>query len=385
MLNKQISPVVFATMFQGMALGIIIPSMTYLVKQNGISNENVPLIFSVFSFFAFLSAVFWGKMSDKYGQKRVLIITSLATTASYIWLAIATILGDIVQIFMARAFAGIFAGWMAAAFSYVGIATSIEDRTKSIGFLAALFSMGFVVGPITGGYISKNYGFEHSYFLSAILCFISFLITIAFTKKIIPSTTSLKAKLFDLFKDKAINKVLFVVLITFIVFTAVETSMGIYFLNTHQIDAKELGIIITIGGLGQVFSQGYFVRVLSKKMSDIKIIVLNLKIFALGIVLLSYSELFGLYLPVIIFSIGIGTLIPTFQSLVSKLTPENKKGLVAGVVQSIQNYSRIVGPILITLISYKIHLYDAYLILSGVVGLLLLWIFSNINKFVYKD
>ena len=87
---KAILSLSILTGLQGTSLGLIIPIMTHYVLYFGAKEEIVPLIFSIFSLMAFLSAVFWGRLSDKYSRRSMLVFSSLGIAVSYAWLSIAS-------------------------------------------------------------------------------------------------------------------------------------------------------------------------------------------------------------------------------------------------------------------------------------------------------
>jgi len=66
----------------------IFPYAFYMVKSFGLTNDESKLavyagmITSVFTFCEFAAGVFWGKMSDVYGRKPVLIIGLFGTGLS---------------------------------------------------------------------------------------------------------------------------------------------------------------------------------------------------------------------------------------------------------------------------------------------------------------
>jgi len=102
----------------------------------------------VFSLFQLVATPIWGRFSDAYGRKPILIISSAGTVLSFVWLAFAPTLESML---LARAFGGITSGNLAAAFAYATDVTDPKDRAKGLGIVASAFGVGFAVGPPLGG------------------------------------------------------------------------------------------------------------------------------------------------------------------------------------------------------------------------------------------
>ena len=60
------------------------------------------------------------------------------------------------MVFLARAFAGVCAGNIAAAQAYVADITPPETRAKGMGMIGAAFGLGFIIGPVIGGLVAGN-------------------------------------------------------------------------------------------------------------------------------------------------------------------------------------------------------------------------------------
>jgi DHA1 family tetracycline resistance protein-like MFS transporter len=109
----------------------------------------------VFSLFQLLSTPVWGRCSDAYGRKPILVLSLVGTVIAFAWLAVAD---SLTSLLMARAFGGIMSGNLAAAFAYATDVTDAEDRAKGLGIVASAFGVGFAVGPPLGGLLGTVEG-----------------------------------------------------------------------------------------------------------------------------------------------------------------------------------------------------------------------------------
>ena len=69
--------------------GIIIPLLPVYAKSYGAMGMELGLVLSLFSLMQFLTAPFWGRLSDRIGRRPVLIVTLFISAAGYTILALA--------------------------------------------------------------------------------------------------------------------------------------------------------------------------------------------------------------------------------------------------------------------------------------------------------
>jgi MFS transporter, DHA1 family, tetracycline resistance protein len=80
----------FALLFLNMlGFGIIVPLLPFYAKSFGAPAWHVALIFSAYSIGTFFGEPFWGRLSDHYGRKRLLIFTIVTNAICYLALAFA--------------------------------------------------------------------------------------------------------------------------------------------------------------------------------------------------------------------------------------------------------------------------------------------------------
>ena len=151
-------PFIVATIFiDAIGFGIIMPVLPDLVMEIGrtdLSNAMgiataIGLVMAVATFFA--SPVL-GNLSDRFGRRRVLLLSLGGLAADY---ALLTVVHTLPWLFIARALSGIFGGSFAAAQAAIADVTRPEDRARNFGFVGAAFGVGFIVGPVIGGFLGE--------------------------------------------------------------------------------------------------------------------------------------------------------------------------------------------------------------------------------------
>ncbi len=140
-----------------MALGLIIPVLPRLVEQMAGSTHQGALIFGLFgTAWALMQLIFspvLGALSDAYGRRPVLLLSSLGLGLDYILMALAP---DLVWLFIGRVISGITAATFSTAGAYIADVTPPEQRAAKFGLIGAAFGLGFVLGPAIGGLLGAT-------------------------------------------------------------------------------------------------------------------------------------------------------------------------------------------------------------------------------------
>lgn len=151
-------PFIVVTIFiDAIGFGIIMPVLPQLVMEVGKIDlphaiEIGAWIGLVMAVATFLASPVLGNLSDRFGRRRVLLLSLGGLAADYTLL---TVVGTLPWLFVARAISGIFGGSYAAAQAAIADVTKPEDRARNFGFVGAAFGVGFVVGPAIGGLLGE--------------------------------------------------------------------------------------------------------------------------------------------------------------------------------------------------------------------------------------
>ena len=144
--------VLFVVVFVNLVgFGIVIPLLPFYGEHYGAAPDEVALLLASYSAAQFVTAPLWGRASDRWGRKPILIASLAGTVASYLWLAYARDLGDL---FWARTLAGLMAGSISGAFAYIADITDETNRSRGMGMIGAAFGLGFIAGPAIGGLLA---------------------------------------------------------------------------------------------------------------------------------------------------------------------------------------------------------------------------------------
>lgn len=136
-----------------MAIGIIIPVLPKLVESMSAGNTaRAAEIYGIFGtawgLMQFIFSPILGALSDRYGRRPILLLSTLGLGLDYILMAIAP---NLLWLFIGRVISGITAANFSTANAYIADVTPPEDRASAFGLVGAAFGIGFVLGPAIGG------------------------------------------------------------------------------------------------------------------------------------------------------------------------------------------------------------------------------------------
>src|SRR5262245_52803148 len=135
------------------ALGVIIPVLPKLVESMvGGNTVRAAELFGVFGtawgLMQFVASPVLGALSDRFGRRPVLLLSTLGLGLDYILMAVAP---NLVWLFLGRVVSGITAATFSTANAYIADVTPAEKRAGAFGLVGAAFGVGFVLGPALGG------------------------------------------------------------------------------------------------------------------------------------------------------------------------------------------------------------------------------------------
>ena len=90
----------------------------------------VTLLATVYSFSQFLFAPIWGRLSDRWGRRPIILLTLGGLVVGY---AALTLANSLLLLFLARAFTGAMAANMGVVSAYITDITTIDDRARGMG------------------------------------------------------------------------------------------------------------------------------------------------------------------------------------------------------------------------------------------------------------
>lgn len=154
--NASISFILISVLINVLGLGLVIPVLPKLVETLAGGVEAGArlngLLFAVYAVMQFAFGPILGMLSDRYGRRPLLLASLVGTGIDYL---IAALTQSIWVLFAARVIAGALGASLSTANAYTADISEPEERARSFGLIEATFGMGFVLGPVLGGFLGN--------------------------------------------------------------------------------------------------------------------------------------------------------------------------------------------------------------------------------------
>ena len=350
--------IIFLTIFIDiLGFGLVIPILpNFVCKTLGYPEIVSGIVMGIFSLMQFLFSPFWGNISDKFGRKPILLLSSFLTAMAYLIFAFT---GNIWILIFSRMLAGFGSANIAAATAYIADITTPEERTKSMGKLGAAFGMGFIFGPPLGGFMMHKF---NSIFpvgiLAMAICFANLLL-IYF---VLPESLKVKGKSsrpgfiksnIDAAKElktPIIGTILILYFLFIAAFSMMQVSSILLWENEYGISKKNVGWIFAFIGLVSSIVQGGLLGKISGRFNDRTLLYTGWLLMALGLGALPFLPNNFFWIPTLFccatLAFANACINPVFTSIISKRTDAANQGKIMGTFQSYGALARIVGPVI---------------------------------------
>lgn len=354
--------VIFITVFVDLiGFGIIIPLNTFLARDLGSDEFQIGLLMSIYSLMQFVFAPIWGRLSDRWGRRPIILMSLLGASIAHLGFAFGE---TYTALLIARCFAGIFGANISAAMAFIADVTEDKDRSKGMGLIGAAFGLGFILGPVLGGLAGEvgqwigdapPFGISFSAVLASLICFANFVAAYFILPESLSPELRAIAKgkkkksrikqLSESFRLPVVGKLMVTFFLANVAMAFMEVSLFMLVEDRLKWGLVEASFGFAYVGLIMVFTQGYLIRKFLPRYGERRLMLVGLALSAFGIsgMAISYS-MWPLAVMVTALGLGIGLVNPSINGSISILSAKDNQGGVLGVNQSLSALGRIIGP-----------------------------------------
>lgn len=342
--------------------GIIIPVIPKLIQEliNGDVSEASKIggwLTFAYAITQFVCAPLVGNLSDKFGRRPIILVSLFAFSMDYLLLAFAT---TITWLFIGRIIAGLTGASITTASAYIADVSTPENRAKNFGMIGAAFGLGFIIGPVLGGFLGA-YGSRVPFYAAAVLCLLNFLYGyFILPESLAPENRrafSLKranpiGAFLNLRKYPVLIPLVFSMFLLYVASHAVHSNWSFFTMYKFGWQERMIGISLGVIGLLVGLVQGGLIRWINPKLGNERSIYLGNALYTLGMFLFAFAtESWMLFVFLIPYCLG-GIAGPAMQSVISSKVPANEQGEIQGTLSSLMSASAIVGPPMMTSLFY---------------------------------
>jgi DHA1 family tetracycline resistance protein-like MFS transporter len=373
--NKSLLTIFIIIFVDLLGFGLILPLLPYIGEKYGANEFQIGILGATYSLFQFISSPILGRLSDRFGRKKLLILSQIGSVFGYCLLAFSN---SLPLIFLSRIIDGTTGGNISIAQAYIADVTDEKNRARGMGLIGAAFGLGFIFGPITGGLLT-GFGFWAPALFAATVGLITVFLTItrleesvdikksSFSKR---SSFSF-AKLVTLMKSYPIGLLIFTFFLLNTAFSVMQGNFALWIERAFGFGATQSSFYFTYIGILSVIVQLRLLPMIINKYHESNIIKYATFVMMIGFFILPFMNLpLLLLIPLTLFPISNGLVNPAIQAFASEHVKKEDYGGTLGLLQSFGSLGRIVGPVMGGWIFYVFGK-DASFFLSGCILLVL--------------
>jgi DHA1 family tetracycline resistance protein-like MFS transporter len=348
------APSLIAVIFINMlGFGIIVPLLPFYAKSMHAAPWQIALIFSAYAMGGFFGEPFWGRLSDRYGRKPLLISTITGNCLCYLALAFAP---NVAAAFIIRFLGGLMSGNGAVIQGYIADVTPPERRARMLSRQGAAWNVGMIVGPAVGGAFAHTdmgpIGFRIPLFIASALSAVAVTGIILFIResKVRDQSISHRPSRWSAVGEAVRHPVIGrLMLLTFLVgfaFTGIESTFGLWGQARFGWGPRQISICFAAVGLVAALTQFFVTGPLSERFGEGRMLAVGMAVNALGSVLQPFST--GLVVTTVLMcvtAIGQSVAWPNVGALISRTADPHRQGQILGLNNAAGAFARFVGPL----------------------------------------
>ena len=350
---------VFVTvLLNSIGFGIILPVLPELIVDITDDPLHEAARYGGWLAFAYASMQFIfspvaGNLSDRFGRRPVLLASLVVFGVDYLIMGLAPTLA---WLFLGRIIAGTSATSFGIANACIADLFPPEKRAQNFGLIGAAFGVGFILGPVIGGFLAE-FGPRTPFFATAGIAFANAL----FGWIAMPETLREEDRRpFRLARANPLGALRQVGQ-----FPVVAGMLGAYFLYMLAHDSlpavwafytmerygwgpREVGFSLGAVGVCMLIVQGVLIRKIipllgSKRTAYVGLVLTTVAFFGYAL----SSTGWAMYIWIVVGS-GSGLIMPAMNGIMSRQIPANAQGELQGILGSVASSTFIVSPVVMT-------------------------------------
>ena len=319
----------------------------------------------------------WGRLSDRYGRKPMVLRAALALAVIMFGMGLAQ---NVWQLCGLRLIQGTMSGFQAAIIPLVAQEAPSDRSGWALGMFFTSQVSGALLGPVLGGTLAEAVGYRRTFFVIGSFCLLGFFSLFALREDFQPLPQAASLTLRDTFrrlpKPQLILGLFATTLIMQFALMSIQPIITVYI--TQLVSSQEhialiAGIVFSCAGFASMLTASRIGHLADRIGSD-KVLLASLLLAGLSFIpqgfVTSPAELGALR-----FLLGVATagLLPSVNNLIRQNTPSLCLGRIYGFNQSFQFIGNFLGAFLGGNIAAEFGIQNVFFLTAALLLLNSLW------------
>lgn len=383
--SPAVYPILLVNFIGTLGYSIVLPFLVVIVIKFGGDELIYGILSATFSAFQLVGAPVLGSWSDRYGRKKILLLSTFGTIIAWIIFLGALILPDahfsvnnpwgsafiisvpLVLIFVSRAMDGVTGGNVSVANAYLADISTKQQRKKNFGRMSAAANLGLIFGPVLAGVLGATAWGNILPVAVALLISVAAVVIISLKLQEVPPGNltgpveeAKTAKVFGhehkecyrissekqhvpVLKLPDVKYLIGMYFLIFLAFNFFYVAFPVYVTQSLKWSILQLGVFFSVISGVLVIVQGPVLARLSIKFSSAKLVIAGSIVLALSFALFRTNSLPVIYTGALFFGLGNGVMWPSFLVILSNVADDRYQGAVQGYASSAGSLASITG------------------------------------------
>ena len=386
-----IFPVLLVNFIGTLGFSIVLPFLVFLVTRLGGNAWIYGLVGATYPAFQLLGAPLLGAWSDRYGRRRILLLSQAGTLVSWTIFAVAlflpvktlvsvdsasfgtfTLTLPLLVVFVARALDGLTGGNISVANAYLADITPEEDRNRNFGRMGVSSNLGFILGPALASLLGAlGYGETLPVFAALAISLVAMVVVAAVLPESLrrpagecPPRRGVRRALGQepvdctkvpgarrvglghVLRQPALRRMLALYLLIFLGFSLFYVAFPVRVAADLDWTIGQTGLFFSVMSLMMVMVQGPLLSRLSRVVSERVLIVAGSLLLATNFLLLTSERTGVIYAAAALFALGNGTMWPSIQAVLSRVAGPSLQGAAQGFAGAAGSLASVLGLLL---------------------------------------
>lgn len=325
---------------------MVIPFLSlYLTKSRGFSLDEVGWIMSFFGLGSVTGSWLGGKLTDKIGHYRTMVVSLILSSVFFVLLQFPTSFWTFcLGIYLVMTVADIF---RPAVFVAISAYSKPVNRTRSITLIRLAINLGFSAGPAIGGLIIATAGYSGLFWIDGITCLAAgiLLLKLLHPKRAKSEPEDIIAGAKSAISDKPYLLFIAAMVIFGFIFIQYFSTMPLYYSEARGLSEFEIGLLLGMNGLLIVILEMPLIKYMeSRKHTPTAYVILGTILTGLSFLLVNLSGWIGvLVFGMILVTIGEMIAFPFSNSFALNRSDGKKRGSYMALYSISFSISHIFG------------------------------------------
>lgn len=383
-LSKEVWWLAFITLINR-AGTMVIPFLSlYLTTNLNFTLDDVAWIMTSFGFGSLVGSWIGGKLTDKIGYYKVMVISLILSGFLFIGMQyLETFKAVCLGIFLLMAVADMF---RPAMFVALNAYSKPENKTRSVTLIRLAINLGFSAGPAVGGFIITTMNYNSLFWIDGFSCMIAglLLLKVLHPKKSKTLDTEVSTNPLSAYTDKSFIIFLLAMVIFGVIFLQFISTIPYFYKEGIGLSEFEIGLLMAMNGLLIfVFEMPLIKWFENKSFTKVGLMIFGLILTSISFLFLTINPWLGfVIISMILLTFGEMIVFPFSNSFALDRAKRGLKGEYMALYSIAFSISHIfahnLGFHLIDALGF--HMTWIIMSLSGLIGLgLLLYLKKQMN------